>query len=335
MPVQCPSKIKQRKALDVTISIPRSILPAVSRSKSHVTGDISGVPGAKTRVYTPAPGRSKALNGLPDTILSSEPKPLVQHRPLPPQSVWSPDGLSYPPYASRPVSIPRPPVGLAVKLSPIAYLEPRANKHDLSRGGIPVLGISSLQSTGGGMYRGGGSGGSGGDDDGSNGDGTGGGKGVESLPSFLDAYSQSLEALLSQPAVSRSKSHVTGDMSGLSGAKTRLYTPAPGGSKALNGLPDTILSSEPKPLVQHRPPPLQSVWSLDGLSYPSYASRPALCNPSVDLSHGHRCYLRNCLCWIYLSGGMYRGGGSGGSGGDGNAAVTASISVWVEAILSV
>ncbi|GJW76496.1 hypothetical protein Tco_0138178 [Tanacetum coccineum] len=26
-----------------------------------------------------------------------------------------------------------------------------------------------------------------------------------------------------------------------------------------------------------------------------------LCNPSIDLSHGHRCYLRNCLCRIYPS----------------------------------
>ncbi|GJV89141.1 hypothetical protein Tco_1533079 [Tanacetum coccineum] len=39
----------------------------------------------------------------------------------------------------------------------------------------PTSGISSLRSTGGGMYRDGGSGGSGRDDDGSNGDGIGGG----------------------------------------------------------------------------------------------------------------------------------------------------------------
>nr|GEY52061.1 hypothetical protein [Tanacetum cinerariifolium] len=40
---------------------------------------------------------------------------------------------------------------------------PRANKHDFLRGGNSVSGISSIRSTGGGMYRGGGSGGSGGD----------------------------------------------------------------------------------------------------------------------------------------------------------------------------
>ncbi|GKF75754.1 hypothetical protein Tco_0225198 [Tanacetum coccineum] len=50
------------------------------------------------------------------------------------------------------------------------------NKHNLLRGSCLDLGISSLRSTGGGMYRDGGSGGSGGDDDGSNGDGTGGGE---------------------------------------------------------------------------------------------------------------------------------------------------------------
>nr|GEY52922.1 hypothetical protein [Tanacetum cinerariifolium] len=58
---------------------------------------VFGVSGAETRVHTPAPGESEAQNGLPDSILSSEPKPLVQHMPHPPQSVWSLDGLSYPP----------------------------------------------------------------------------------------------------------------------------------------------------------------------------------------------------------------------------------------------
>ncbi|GKG47871.1 hypothetical protein Tco_0507356, partial [Tanacetum coccineum] len=52
---------------------------------------------------------------------------------------------------------------LAVELSPISYLEPRMDKHNLLRGGCSDLGISSLWSTGGGMYRDDGSGGSGGD----------------------------------------------------------------------------------------------------------------------------------------------------------------------------
>nr|GFA23676.1 hypothetical protein [Tanacetum cinerariifolium] len=60
----------------------------------------------------------------------------------------------------------------------------------------------------------------------------------ESLPSMPNAYA----------------------VSGVSGAETYVYTPAPGESEAHNGLPDSILSYEPKPLMQHRPPLLQSVW---------------------------------------------------------------------------
>nr|GEU54773.1 hypothetical protein [Tanacetum cinerariifolium] len=55
----------------------------------------------------------------------------------------------------------------------------------------------------------------------------------ESLPSMPDAYA----------------------VSGVSRAKTHVYIPAPGESEAQNELPDSILSNEPKPLVQHRPPP--------------------------------------------------------------------------------
>nr|GEZ17900.1 hypothetical protein [Tanacetum cinerariifolium] len=53
---------------------------------------VSGVSGAKTRVHIPALGESEAHNKLPDSIISNEPKPLLQHRPPPPQSVWSPGG---------------------------------------------------------------------------------------------------------------------------------------------------------------------------------------------------------------------------------------------------
>ncbi|GKG32144.1 hypothetical protein Tco_0427094, partial [Tanacetum coccineum] len=52
---------------------------------------------------------------------------------------------------------------LAVELSPISYMEPRVDKHNLLRGGCSDSRISSLRSTGGGMYRDGGSDGSGGD----------------------------------------------------------------------------------------------------------------------------------------------------------------------------
>nr|GEV28456.1 hypothetical protein [Tanacetum cinerariifolium] len=110
MPVQCPSKIKQHKSLDVTINIPRSILmiralasppgcsallgcsrsannsacmspishlmsPSLGESLSSVPDAyaiaVSGVSGAETYVHTPALGESEAQNRLPDSILSS------------------------------------------------------------------------------------------------------------------------------------------------------------------------------------------------------------------------------------------------------------------------
>nr|GEX71527.1 reverse transcriptase domain-containing protein [Tanacetum cinerariifolium] len=55
----------------------------------------------------------------------------------------------------------------------------------------------------------------------------------ESLPSVLDAYA----------------------VSGVLGAETRVHTPSPGEFEAHNGLHGLIISSEPKLLVQHRPPP--------------------------------------------------------------------------------
>ncbi|GKD85937.1 hypothetical protein Tco_1357091 [Tanacetum coccineum] len=58
---------------------------------------VSDVYGAETRVYIPAHGGSEAQNGPPNSIISHEPKPLGKHTPPPPQLVWSPDELSYPP----------------------------------------------------------------------------------------------------------------------------------------------------------------------------------------------------------------------------------------------
>ncbi|GKE62319.1 hypothetical protein Tco_1512686 [Tanacetum coccineum] len=86
--------------------------------------------------------------------------------------------------------------------------------------------------------------------------------------------------MLSQPAASGSESHVPGAVSEEEylvtvavfdehGAETRVHIPAHGGSEAQNGLPSSILSHEPKPLEKHRPPPPQSVWYPDELSYPS------------------------------------------------------------------
>nr|GEY76833.1 hypothetical protein [Tanacetum cinerariifolium] len=119
MPVQCPSKIKQHKSLDVTISIPRSImmirnsnvpswlpssprlptvlpsLSALSESGSHVTAAVSGsmysatvavssVSEAGTPVHTLAHGGSEAHGVLSGLTLPNEPKPFGQHRPPPP-----------------------------------------------------------------------------------------------------------------------------------------------------------------------------------------------------------------------------------------------------------
>nr|GEW84040.1 hypothetical protein [Tanacetum cinerariifolium] len=116
---------------------------------------VSGMPGAKTRVYTPAHGGSKAQNGLPDSILSTSSVTLVLTSP---KVMGAISGTAS---AGSTQVIPRPLVGLAGELSPISYLDPIVDKQ-LLQGGIS--GISSLRSIGGGMYRGSGSGGDGGGD---------------------------------------------------------------------------------------------------------------------------------------------------------------------------
>ncbi|GJY74786.1 hypothetical protein Tco_0479217 [Tanacetum coccineum] len=54
------------------------------------------VPGYGSRVHTHDHGGSEAPDESPDSILSSEPKPLGKHRPPPPQSILSPEESSYP-----------------------------------------------------------------------------------------------------------------------------------------------------------------------------------------------------------------------------------------------
>ncbi|GKE12209.1 hypothetical protein Tco_1415760 [Tanacetum coccineum] len=86
------------------------------------------------------------------------------------------------------------------------------------------------------------------------------------MPSVPDAYGQSHEALLSQPTVSRSESHVPGAVSEEEylvtvvvfdehRAETRVHIPAHSGFEGQNRLSDSILSHEPKPLRKNRPPP--------------------------------------------------------------------------------
>ncbi|GKF48212.1 hypothetical protein Tco_0141463, partial [Tanacetum coccineum] len=45
---------------------------------------VPDVPGYGSCVHTHDHGRSEAPDGSPDSILSSEPKPLMKHRPPPP-----------------------------------------------------------------------------------------------------------------------------------------------------------------------------------------------------------------------------------------------------------
>ncbi|GKF18644.1 hypothetical protein Tco_0063562 [Tanacetum coccineum] len=50
---------------------------------STITIAVSDVPGSGSRVHTHGHGGSKAHDGLSDSILSSDPKPLGKHRPPP------------------------------------------------------------------------------------------------------------------------------------------------------------------------------------------------------------------------------------------------------------
>ncbi|GKE63882.1 hypothetical protein Tco_1514249, partial [Tanacetum coccineum] len=81
-------------------------------------------------------------------------------------------------------------------------------------------------------------------------------------PSLVSCLSSLRESLPSVPYVYAIA------VSDMPGSGTRMHTPAHGGSEAHNGLHDSTLPSEPKPLRNHRPPPLQSVLSPDELSYP-------------------------------------------------------------------
>ncbi|GJT27233.1 hypothetical protein Tco_0907508, partial [Tanacetum coccineum] len=58
---------------------------------------MSGVPRDGSRVHTHDYDGSEATDELPDSILSSEPKPRGKHRPPPSPSILSPRESSYPP----------------------------------------------------------------------------------------------------------------------------------------------------------------------------------------------------------------------------------------------
>ncbi|GKC00787.1 hypothetical protein Tco_0986923, partial [Tanacetum coccineum] len=169
---------------------------------------VSDVPGDGSRVHKHDHDGSEAPDESPDSILSSEPKPLRKHRSPPLPSILSPGESSYPLSVNRPATSPYrlimiyetyyPEHPLVKHTNPVYHAHGTSptiigaisriasagstqvslipvDKYNLLRGGCSDSGISSVRSIGGGMYRDAGSGGSGGDDDGSNGDGIGSG----------------------------------------------------------------------------------------------------------------------------------------------------------------
>ncbi|GKC01132.1 hypothetical protein Tco_0987268 [Tanacetum coccineum] len=144
-----------------------------------------------------------------------------------------------------------------------------------------------------------------------------------SLASCLSSHEESLPSVPDAYAIA---------VSDVPGYGSRAHTHDHGGSEAPDRSPDSILSSEPKLLGKHKPPPIPSILSLGESSYPpiSLAVELSLISyqePRVDKHNLLRggCSDSGISSLRSTSGGMYRDGGSGGSGGDGNAAVTASI----------
>ncbi|GJV58321.1 hypothetical protein Tco_1459326 [Tanacetum coccineum] len=67
-----------RPSLASCLSSHGESLPSVPNAYAVVVSD---VPGGGSRVHTHDHGRSEAPNGSPNSILSSEPKPLRKHKP--------------------------------------------------------------------------------------------------------------------------------------------------------------------------------------------------------------------------------------------------------------
>ncbi|GJY22299.1 hypothetical protein Tco_0394865, partial [Tanacetum coccineum] len=73
-------------------------LPSVPNAYEYPTSvAVSDVPGDRSGMHTHDHGESEAPDGSPDSILSSEPKPLGKYKPPPPPSILSPRESSYPP----------------------------------------------------------------------------------------------------------------------------------------------------------------------------------------------------------------------------------------------
>ncbi|GKA21641.1 hypothetical protein Tco_0701630 [Tanacetum coccineum] len=69
----------------------------MTRRVSTISVATSDVPGDGSRVHTHDHDGSEAPDMSPDSILSSDPKPLGKHRPPPLLSILSPGVSSYPP----------------------------------------------------------------------------------------------------------------------------------------------------------------------------------------------------------------------------------------------
>ncbi|GJZ21126.1 hypothetical protein Tco_0558165 [Tanacetum coccineum] len=79
------------------MSLISRLMSRMTQRVSTISVAVSGVPGDGSRVHTHDHDGSEAPNESPDSILSSEPKPLEKHRPPPPPSILSPGESSYPP----------------------------------------------------------------------------------------------------------------------------------------------------------------------------------------------------------------------------------------------
>ncbi|GJT31707.1 hypothetical protein Tco_0098395 [Tanacetum coccineum] len=132
------------------------------------------------------------------------------------------------------------------------------------------------------------------------------------------------------------------------GNGSHVHTHDHNGSEAPDGSPDSILSSEPKPLGKHYKPPLhhrilswrvflspnsklnrcesyQLVVSIE--TY--YPEHPLVCIKSGYHAHGVTQDSVTLVLTSFPGGSMYRDGGSGGSGGNGNAIVIHHKGMWM------
>ncbi|GKF26438.1 hypothetical protein Tco_0082332 [Tanacetum coccineum] len=79
------------------MSLISHLMSLITQRVSAISVAVPDVPGYESRMHTHDHDGSEAPDGSPDSILSSEPKPLGKHRPPPLPSILSPGESSYPP----------------------------------------------------------------------------------------------------------------------------------------------------------------------------------------------------------------------------------------------